>query len=119
MQVVLDNLRASGLSEDALKEQVTLVKGFFSNTLPKCGIPSIVMLHIDADLYDAYKVVLECLYPKVAIGGVIALDEYDDRSWPGATKAVDEFLNHKEGEFVMHKDSVTGKYYIVKLRQSS
>lgn len=109
-------LKASGLDDNEIKQQVTIVKGWFSDSLPKYSGPSIALLHIDADLYDSYKCCLENLWPRVAIGGIVAFDEYEaTETWPGARKAVDEYFSDKRGTTMMYRDPQFGKYYIVKL----
>lgn len=113
---VLSHLRLSGLDDHAIKDQVTLVKGFFAETLPKSSISSVAFLNIDADLYNSCKVCLENLWPKVSLGGIVAFDEYESQEWPGEKKAVDEYFSTKMGEVEMHRDPSIGKYYAVKLR---
>ncbi len=118
---VLNNLRATGIDERDIENQITLVKGWFSDTLPKYN-GSIALLHLDADLYDSTKCVLENLWSKVAVGGVVALDNYhEEHVWPGERKAVDEFFDlHKKDTkikmFKMHKDFASERYYIIKVR---
>ena len=66
---VVNLLRESGLDAEWIRSRVTLVKGFFEDSLPKYTGSQIALLHIDADLYHSYKTSLELLYPKVAGGG--------------------------------------------------
>jgi len=95
--------------DEAKAERVKLVKGFFETTTPHFKQP-IALLHIDADLYESYKTVLANLFDNVVPGGVVAFDEYGSKKWPGATKAVDEFLTGKKYEL----KKIYGKYYLVK-----
>lgn len=53
----------------------------------------IALLHIDVDVYDPSKFVLEKLYERVVPGGVIIFDDY--ATVAGETRAVDEFLAGK------------------------
>lgn len=79
--------------DEALDAPATLVKGFFEDTLPHPGLDAISLLHVDADLYESTKVVLERCLPLMGPGSVIILDEYAEQEfWPGATKAIDEVL---------------------------
>jgi len=66
------------------------VKGRFEETLPRCDVGAIAVLHIDGDWYESVKVCLENLYDRVSPGGIIQIDDYGH--WEGARKAVDEFL---------------------------
>jgi hypothetical protein len=72
---------------------VKLVPGFFENTLKTLPEQSYSLVHLDCDTYVAYKECLEYFYPRVQVGGIIAFDEYNDPSWPGCNKAIDEFLS--------------------------
>ena len=72
--------------------RLEIVPGFFSETLPDRLPPSIALLHVDCDLYDSIKVVLERCLPRMSEGGMVVFDEYDDPRWPGAKKAADEVL---------------------------
>jgi hypothetical protein len=50
----------------------------------------ISLLHIDVDLYEPTKFVLEKLYDKVSKGGIIIFDDYG--AFAGANKAVDDYF---------------------------
>ena len=77
-------------------ERLHLIKGFFEETMPEYLPQSISLLHIDCDLYNGYKHVLNCCWPRMAPGGLILFDEYDDQSWPGARLAVDDFCQEQQ-----------------------
>ena len=68
-----------------------LISGFFSDTLSKLTSP-VAFVHIDCDLYEAYKEVMEHFYPLMEPGAIMTFDEYGSERWPGATYAVEEFL---------------------------
>lgn len=116
-EMVLNNLRNIGLDEDTINNQVTLIKGWFAETLPEYSGAPIALLHIDADLYESYKVCLENLWPKIVVGGIVAFDEYHDpEGWPGAKKAVDEYFSGQPESVKIYKDLYINRYYAVKLR---
>jgi len=52
----------------------------------------ISLLHIDVDLYEPTKFLLEQVMPLVVTGGVVILDEYGLIPWQGETKAVEEYF---------------------------
>lgn len=108
-------MRAAGLDEEFLKTRLTLVKGWFSETLPCHPVDRIALLHIDADLYESYKEALQHLWPRVAVGGIVAFDEYHLPEWPGAKKAVDEFFAVMPESVEMHESTVTQHRYLIKL----
>lgn len=97
-----------------LKSRISLVKGFFQDTLTSYPHEHISLLHLDVDLYESYKVCLEELYPKLSIGGIVAFDEYvsEAHAWPGALKAIEEYFSGRNVEFL--RDPKIGKYYVIK-----
>jgi hypothetical protein len=105
-------LDSAGIRPQWMQEHVRLVKGFFESTLQQYDKQPIALLHIDADLYDSYVVSLNMLYPYVVKNGIILLDEYGEERWPGAKKAVDEFLHAHP--HTLEYDAEAKKYYFVK-----
>jgi hypothetical protein len=71
-----------------------LIKGDILKTIPEflSKNPSlkISLLHIDVDVYEPTKVILENLWDRVVKGGVLMLDDYG--TVEGETKAVDDFF---------------------------
>ena len=90
-----DNCTAS--EEDARNAMVLsgasqyhIVKGWFSDTLPKARLPEpIAILRMDADWYESTVCILDNLASRVTPGGMIIVDDY--HTWEGCTKAVNEF----------------------------
>ena len=72
-----------------------LVKGDVKKTIPNLIKQQphlkISLLHLDMDIYESTKFVLNKLFSYVVKGGIILIDDY--KAVFGATKAVDEFLN--------------------------
>ena len=109
---VHEKLKLARLDEEFISTHITFIPGEFSHTLPSYECGPIALLHIDVDIYESYKTVLEHLYDHVVPGGIIAFDEYRLTQWPGATKAIDEFFEDKPEKIV--RSSVGKKYYTVK-----
>jgi tetratricopeptide (TPR) repeat protein len=71
----------------AVPDNVTLIKGWFNETIPlflKESNPSISIrfLHIDCDLYSSTKTVFDFLWKKIIPGTVILFDEFIGyKSW--------------------------------------
>jgi hypothetical protein len=109
-------LWAYGFSNSEIQDMVTLVKGWFSETIPKYRGSRIALLHLDVDLYDSYKDCLHYLWPRVSVNGIVAFDEYHlPNKWPGAKRAVDEFFSQLvPGSARLQRDTVSGLYYAVK-----
>jgi len=53
----------------------------------------IALLHIDTDVYEPAVTIFENMYNRVVRGGVIMFGDYG--TFPGETKAVDEFFADK------------------------
>lgn len=104
----------NGIEGDFVQESVTLVKGFFDESLEQYRGGKVALLHLDVDLYQSYKVTLEYFWPKVAQGGVVLFDEYKNTigMFPGANKAIDEFLGDRVSQ-IQHNARVD-RYYILK-----
>jgi len=98
------------IAEDTLKRArvrtrdgaVRFFPGYFSETCPGYDHGSISFLHIDVDLGESYRDVLENLFPHVSPGGLVVFDEYDSPSarkkWPDAKPAIDAYLEDKHVE---------------------
>ena len=61
-------------------------------------------VHIDVDLYQPIKDALTFFYPRMIKGGIIVLDDYGYLTFPGAKKAVDEFMKGRR-DFFLHLPS--------------
>ena len=70
-------------------EGVRFVPGFFEATLPPLAGGRWAIVRLDADTYEPTKVALQSLYPGLAVGGYLVLDDYG--SFPECRRAVDEF----------------------------
>jgi Macrocin-O-methyltransferase (TylF) len=112
---VRDELLAYGLTSGEIAKTVKLVPGLFSGTLPDYK-GHIALLHVDVDLYQSYLDCLANLWPHVLPGGIVAFDEYgEDTTWPGARRAVDEFLATVAVDpSEMRRDQISGKWWIAK-----
>jgi hypothetical protein len=89
--------------------RVHLVKGFFSDTLPRKEIGTIALLHLDCDLYESVRFCLESLYDDVIEGGCIVIDDYG--CWKGCKDAVDEFIERRKLKVDLVKVDSEGVYF--------
>jgi O-methyltransferase len=97
-----------------LLDAVTLIPGYFAETLQKLPERKFSFVHLDCDIYDSYRQTMEYFYHRMSSGGIILLDEYDDPPWPGCNLAVDEFLADKPEKPVVIQMDNYEKYYIQK-----
>mmetsp|Transcript_6742 Transcript_6742/g.11620 ORF Transcript_6742/g.11620 Transcript_6742/m.11620 type:complete len:336 (+) Transcript_6742:215-1222(+) len=87
LKAVYSNLRRNKIEYSG--EHLTVLKGWFTDTLPKAPIEKIAFLRLDGDMYISTIQPLEALYDKVTVGGFIYVDDYG--SFAGCKRAVDEF----------------------------
>lgn len=109
----LDNISRQGVD----LSKVTTVKGFFDQTLntgtaTRLNLSRVAVVHVDSDLYESAKLVLDFVTPYLIDGAIIVFDEwYQFMSSPyhGERRAFREWHNehpewiisgfHKEGPF--------------------
>lgn len=76
----------------------SLVEGNIIETIPeyleKNPALKISLLHIDVDVYEPTLAILEKLWNRLVVGGILMLDDYG--TVEGETKAVDEFFSNKK-----------------------
>jgi hypothetical protein len=87
-------VRAAVLSVGYPEEKVHFVQGPVEETLPEHAPAEIALLRLDTDWYASTKHELVHLYPRLAPGGVLIIDDY--AYWRGARQAVDEYVNENE-----------------------
>jgi hypothetical protein len=111
---VREELLAYGLTRDEVT-RINLIPGLFSETLPLYA-GRIALLHLDVDLYQSYLDCLTTLWPRVQVGGVVAFDEYGEGDlWPGARRAVDQFLAAPSiHASELHHDALSDKWWITR-----
>ena len=105
---VLDKLRRFHV------ENVTLIPGYFRESLPQSADRRFSFVHLDIGIYEAYKECLEFFYHRLSANGIILLNDYDKPRWPGCTKAVDEFLSGKPEKLEHIEMDNHHKFYIRK-----
>ena len=115
---VRNTLLDYGLSSTDIDRQISLVKGFIPDSCKNYDGSKIALLYIDLDIYEGYRDSLSFFYEKVNPGGVIAFDEYlkplDTHKWPGAAKAINEFLDAKGLRHLLQCCPLTGNRFILK-----
>jgi O-methyltransferase len=74
------------------RKQAAVCDGRVEQTLldPKNLPERIAVLRLDTDWYASTKIELETLYPRLAPGGVLIVDDYGH--WMGAQRAVKEYF---------------------------
>jgi O-methyltransferase len=71
-ETVRNNFKRYGL----LDEQVQFLEGWFADTLPSAPISQLSVLRLDGDMYGSTWDAISALYPKLAPGGFLIVDDY-------------------------------------------
>lgn len=58
------------------------------------------LCHIDVDVYTSAKDIVEWVWHKLIIGGVVVFDDYGFHSCTGVTKLVEEYRNHGDRHII-------------------
>jgi hypothetical protein len=101
--VVEDGLRTTGYPMDLFR----FVEGDVLDTLPVEAPDGIALLRLDTDWYASTRHELEHLYPKLATGGVLLVDDYG--YWAGARRATDEHLAGLDHPPLLQRIDYTGR----------
>ena len=105
---VAANMRSTGYPEHLVR----LVKGKVEDTVPGAAPAQIAVLRLDTDWYESTRHELEHLYPRLAPGGVLIIDDYG--YWAGARKAVDEYF---AGALLLSRIDATGRMAVKPTRE--
>jgi len=71
------------------------------------------LCHIDVDVYDSAKDILEWVWGKLIPGGVVVFDDYGFHSCTGVTKLVEEYRSYPDRQ-VIH--NLNGHALMIKLK---
>lgn len=72
----LEAVQQAFVNYELLDEQVQFLPGWFCDSLPQAPITTLSILRLDGDLYISTRDALQHLYPKVAVGGYVIIDDY-------------------------------------------
>lgn len=104
------------LARHGLESRVELVPGWFEDTIGRIDSVPLAMLHIDCDLYEGTRLVLERGWPQLAVGGRLIVDDYRCPDTPGVTIAVEEFFANRP-ERVEMSAGLTQSCTVLKIRE--
>jgi O-methyltransferase len=103
----LDEVRRNMLATGHRPERVRFVRGKVEDTIPGEAPDRIALLRLDTDWYASTRHELEHLYPRLAPGGVLIVDDYGH--WAGARQAIDEFLDSLASPPLLTRIDYTGR----------
>lgn len=94
-------------------DNVKILAGIFPDETNKMVIDNkFRFCHIDVDVYQSAKDIVDWLWPKLVIGGIIVFDDYGFKECYGVTHFVNEERNKKD-RMIIH--NLNGHAIIVKL----
>ena len=88
-------------------ERLHLVQGKVEQTIPEHAPDALALLRLDTDWYQSTRHEMEHLYPRLAPGGVLLLDDYGH--YEGARRAVDEYLDAHDERLLLTRVDYTGR----------
>lgn len=104
IDVVKDAFRRYGL----LDEHVEFVPGWFNQTLPKLRNHRWALVRVDADMYESTSDALAYLYPGLASGGFVIIDDYVHEP---CRRAVEDFRTSFGIEDEIHRIDWAAAYW--------
>ena len=102
----LEDVKAGFATVPYPAERIHYVQGKVEDTVPGSAPDHIALLRLDTDWYESTRHELEHLYPRLASGGVLIIDDYG--WWQGSHDATEEFLR-STGERLLLVRAGTGR----------
>jgi O-methyltransferase len=93
-------------------EKILFVPGRVEDTLPAAAPERIALLRLDTDWHESTRHELEHLWPRLAVGGVLIVDDYGH--WQGARRAVDDYFARQPLGVRLHTIDYTGRLIVKK-----
>jgi O-methyltransferase len=87
-------------------------KGWIPDRFDEVKNATFSFVHIDVDLYQPILDSIEFFYPRLQKKGIMVFDDYGCMAFPGAKKAIDEYLQSCKGAFFISLPS--GEAFLIK-----
>jgi O-methyltransferase len=109
-EVVRERVESTGYPP----ERIHLIEGKVEETLPEHAPPALALLRLDTDWYASTRHELVHLYPRLAEGGVLIVDDYGH--YEGARRAVDEYFGERGETPLLQRIDYTGRLALKRRR---
>jgi O-methyltransferase len=106
----LDEVRRNLAGTHYPPDKLHLIAGRVEDTLPARAPAQISVLRLDTDWYESTRHELIHLFPRLAVGGVLIVDDYGH--WSGAREAVDEYVAEHKLRILLNRIDYTGRIAI-------
>ena len=100
-------MRALLLNTGYPHDLLHFVRGPVEQTVPAQAPARLALLRLDTDWYESTRHELEHLFPRLAPGGVLMIDDYGH--WEGARRAVDEYFASEHPPLLLSRVDYTGR----------
>jgi hypothetical protein len=107
----LDEVRSNMVRTGYPVDRMRFVKGKVEDSIPGQAPAQIALLRLDTDFYESTYHELRHLYPRLAPGGVLIIDDYGH--WAGARKATDQYFAELGRPVLLQRIDYTGRLAIV------
>jgi len=81
-----------------------IVGPFPESITPALREEKFCFVSLDCDLYEPILAGLRFFYPRLSPGGLIFVHDYSSGHWPGATRAMDQFIDESGAGYVLLPD---------------
>jgi len=71
-------------------------------------------IHLDVDIFEPTLFALDFFIPRLAVGGIVCVDDYNKKTCPGVRSAIERVMLEKPGE-LMGFNTQTAQFLAVKL----
>jgi O-methyltransferase len=106
-QASLEEVRANLARTGYPEARMRFVRGLVEDTIPSSAPEQIALLRLDTDWESSTRHELEHLWPRLAVGGVLIIDDYGH--WAGARAAVDAFFAARDDAPLLARIDYTGR----------
>jgi O-methyltransferase len=107
----IDEVRANMQRTGYPIDRMRFVKGKVEDSIPGDAPAQIALLRLDTDFYESTYHELVHLFPRLAPGGVLIIDDYGH--WAGARKATDQYFAELGRPVLLSRIDYTGRMAIV------
>jgi len=77
LRVTVEQVKENFKSIDGIDDSVVFLEGWFKDTLPTAPIDKLCVLRLDGDMYESTMEALVYLYPKLSVGGICIIDDFE------------------------------------------
>lgn len=108
----LEEIRRNMVGTGYPEQRLHFMVGKVEDTIPLEAPDEIALLRLDTDSYSSTRFELEHLYPRVADGGVVIIDDY--ASFAGAGEATDEYFTSQKVTPFLHRIDPASRMVLVR-----